>query len=130
MPIKRGFNFLISRLRSVRYAWAGLKDVLRTQHNAWVHLAVTVIVLGLSVWLEIDRTGFALIVFAIALVWVSEMVNTVFEVLADSFLPNPSFHAKRVKDIAAGAVLVACLSSVIIGFFVLGPPFYSHLFGE
>ena len=65
------------------HALRGLAFLIKTQHNARVHLAATVMVMALGLFLQIDRSEWALIVFAIALVWCAEAFNTAVERLAD-----------------------------------------------
>ena len=63
----------------------------------------------------------ALLVFAIALVWVSETLNTAIEFLADAAVPDPHSLIKHAKDVAAGAVLLASLAALAIGALVFLP---------
>ena len=112
-----------SRLESIPHAIRGLADMLRTEHNAWVHAVATVLVLILCSWLKISRNDFALVIVAIVMVWAAEAFNTVLEIMADLVITGeqPSQAIKRAKDIAAGAVLAACLGAAAIGIIVLGP---------
>jgi diacylglycerol kinase len=110
-----------ARLRSFRHAFAGFAFMLRTQHNAWVHLAATVIVVALALALRVDADAWRWLVTAMALVWVAEAVNTAFEHLCD--VVSPEFHAsvQRSKDIAAAAVLVCVIAAAILGALTLWP---------
>lgn len=123
---KHGFRFH-SRLKSIPFALEGLKDMLRTQHNAWIHAAFTVGVLGLSFWLRLNVIHFSLMVVAIMLVWVAEAFNTVFEVMADILSPDYSPQIKRAKDIAAAGVLITALGAIFMGLLILGPPLYHRI---
>jgi diacylglycerol kinase len=109
------------RIRSFGYAIRGIVDMLRTQQNAWIHAAMTVVVCGLGVLLGLSRLEWCLIVLAIVAVWTAEALNTAIEFLTD--VASPDFHplAGRAKDVAAGAVLIASLGAVGIGLLVLGP---------
>jgi diacylglycerol kinase (ATP) len=109
------------RLRSFRYAFAGIAFMLRTQHNAWLHLAATIIVVTAGVVLRISNEDWRWLAVALVLVWVSEAVNTAFEHLCD--MVSPDFHAsvKISKDIAAGAVLIAAIGAVALGVLVFLP---------
>jgi diacylglycerol kinase len=60
-------------------------------------------------------------------VWVAEFVNTAFEALVDLLSPNLHPLAKVGKDVAAAAVLIAALASVVIGLLILGPPLWARL---
>lgn len=112
---------LRNRLRSFSFAFAGLKLLLKTQHNSWIHLVVTGIVLAAGFMLQISSIEWCIVVLAIASVWITETVNTAMEFLTD--LVSPEFHpiAGQVKDLAAAAVLIAALGSVIVGVIVFVP---------
>ena len=110
-----------ARLRSFGHALSGLGLMLRTQHNAWIHLAATVLVVALGFWLEIAPHDWRWIVLAIALVWVAEIVNTAFEHLCNVVQPDFHVSVKAAKDVAAGAVLVAAMAAAVIGGLVFLP---------
>ena len=109
------------RIRSFRYAFAGIRTMLSSQHNAWIHAAATVIVVIAGFLFGLDRGEWCWLILAIMAVWSAEALNTAFEFLAD--VASPVFHplVKRSKDVAAGAVLIAALGSVAIGILILGP---------
>ncbi|HJW40582.1 MAG TPA: diacylglycerol kinase family protein [Rhizomicrobium sp.] len=112
---------VLGRLRSVRHAIDGLGVMLKTQHNAWLHLAATAIVVAAGVALRISAEDWRWLVVAIVLVWVSEAVNTAFEHLCD--VVSPEFHAavKLSKDIAAGAVLITAIGAAVLGAMIFLP---------
>jgi diacylglycerol kinase (ATP) len=116
-------------LDSFRFAFSGLWYALRTQRNSRIHLIIAVLVVVLGLWLGLPRIEWAVLVLTIGFVLVSEMLNTVAETLVD--LVSPEYHplAKIVKDVTAGAVLLAAIVSVIVGLLVLGPPLFTRLFG-
>ena len=119
--------FFQTRSHSFRYAFQGWWFVIRTQRNAWIHAVVSVIVIGLCLWLEITRLEWALIIIAIALVWMSEFVNTAIEAVVDLASPEHHHLAKIGKDVGAAAVFIAAFSSVVIGLLVLGPPLWQKI---
>lgn len=114
---------IAARLRSFRFAWAGVRHMLRHQHNAQIHLLITVAVCAAGAGIGLDRTEWLWIVLAIALVWVAEAFNTAFEYLCD--VVEPDFHhgVEKAKDIAAGAVLIAAVAAAALG----GLVFWPHL---
>jgi diacylglycerol kinase (ATP) len=122
--LKSGRFSLMARLRSFRFALAGLRHMLVRQQNAQVHLAITIIVCAAGAGVGLNTTEWAWIVVAFALVWIAEAVNTAFEYLCD--VVEPEFHhgVEKAKDIAAGSVLIAAVASVLLGCFV----FWPHLF--
>ena len=109
------------RIASFRYAFEGIAVMLRTQPNAWIHTVATVLVVGLAWSLDVNRSDAALLVVAVALVWVSEALNTGIEFLADAAVPDPHSLIKHAKDAAAGAVLLASIAAAILGWLVFAP---------
>ncbi|WP_296815747.1 diacylglycerol kinase family protein [Brevundimonas sp.] len=116
----RGFSIL-GRLKSFRYALAGLLFVLRTQHNAWLHLIATLGVAGAAVALRVEPRDWLWLIAAVAVVWVAEITNTAFEHLCDVVSPELHSSVQRAKDVAAAAVLVAAIAAAIIGGIVFWP---------
>ncbi len=112
---------LAKRITSFGHAFRGLAFMLRTQHNAWIHLAATAAVIGTGVWLDISAHDWRWIILAIGFVWVAEIVNTAFEHLCDVVQPEFHVSVKAAKDVAAGAVLVAAAVAAGIGLLVFLP---------
>jgi diacylglycerol kinase (ATP) len=108
------------RVRSFRFAFAGLWTMLRTQHNAWVHAAATVTVAAAGLAVRLGPSEWALITLAVVAVWAAEAMNTALEFLADAACPE--FHplVKHAKDIAASAVLIAACGAAVVGLLVFG----------
>ncbi len=113
-----------------RFALSGLWYALRTQRNTRIHLTIAAAVVVLGMWLGLSATQWAVLALTIGFVLVSEMLNTVAETLVD--LVSPGYHplAKVIKDVTAGAVLLAAIISIIVGLLVLGPPLWERLLGE
>ena len=113
--------YLNARLRSFGHAFRGLALLLRTQHNARIHALATVLVLAAGAFVGLSRFEWVLIVLVIAGVWATEAFNTAIEFLVD--LASPEIHplAGKAKDVAAGAVLIAAIASVIVGLLIFGP---------
>lgn len=115
-------NFSIrARIKSFRYALSGLLLMLRGQHNAWLHLAATILVCGAGLALNIGSSDWRWLIAAIALVWVAEALNTAFEHLCD--VVSPDFHhaVQKSKDIAASAVLLCAIAAAVIGLMTFWP---------
>ena len=109
------------RLRSFAYAWNGLRIVVRGQHNAWIHLTLSVLALGLGFALGISRLEWCVIVVVIGGVWAAEAFNTALESLADAAVPERHPKIAAAKDAAAGAVLVAAIAAAVVGALVFVP---------
>lgn len=120
-------NFLRLRVLAFRYAFAGWWYVLRTQRNAWIHTIVSLAVFVLAAWLQLPPRDWAVLILTIALVWITEFANTALEAVVD--LASPEIHplAKIGKDVAAAAVLIAALASILIGLLIMGPPLIEKL---
>ena len=110
-----------ARLKSFTYAFEGFAFMLRTQHNAWVHLVATIAVVALGFALQVSGDAWRWLIAAVALVWVAEAMNTAFEHLCDVVSPQLNESVKRSKDIAAAAVLVCAIASTLLGAITLGP---------
>lgn len=119
--------FLKSRARSFRYAFTGWWFVLRTQRNAWIHAVITIAVILLALWLELERRDWAIIIFTISLVWTAEFINTALETVVDLASPENHRLARIGKDVGAAAVLIASGTAVVIGILILGPPLIDRL---
>lgn len=119
---------LTDRFRSIGFAAKGIATMIRSEHNAWVHTLATVVVVSLGICVGLDRYEWCWIVLSIVSVWTAEALNTSLEFLAD--VASPNFHpmVERAKDVAAGAVLITCIGSVITGLVIFGPYFLAHFF--
>ncbi len=122
-----------SRIRSFRYAFDGWWYVVRTQHNAWIHLIFTITVFALAYWLRLPARDWAVLVLTIMVVWTAEFMNTALEAVVDMTMPEVHPLARVAKDVAAAAVLLSALSAVLVGLLILGPPLIervSQLYGN
>lgn len=120
-------QFIRGRRNSFKYAFSGFFYVLKTQKNAWLHLAATVIVVAVSLWAKIGRLEWLAILLVIGLVWMAEFMNTALEVIVDLASPEKHPLAKVAKDVGAASVLIAAILAVIIGISVLWQPFFDKL---
>lgn len=123
-----GFR-ISARLKSFTYAAKGLRALLETEHNARIHLVASILVIACGLLLRISAGHWRWLVLAIALVWFAEMVNTAIEELCDRLCPDFDPAIGRIKDLAAGAVLIAAIAAAFIGLLTLGPPVLARLQG-
>ena len=114
-------------LNSFKHALDGTWYVLHTQRNACVHLAVAVVVIVMGLWVGLSRIEWSILALTIAMVLVAEWFNTVAEVAID--LVTTEYHplARIAKDVAAGAVLLAALTAMVVGLLILGLPVYHSI---
>ena len=115
-----GFS-ITARMRSFRYAARGVHFLVRSEHNAWLHLAATGAVIGTCLTLEIDSADWRWIAVAVLWVWSAEAFNTSIEQICNVVSPKFDERIRIVKDVAAGAVLVSATGAALIGVFTLGP---------
>ena len=110
-----------SRFRSIRFALSGLFFMLRSQHNAWIHACASVVVCAAGLWFGLTGMEWCCLIFAMTCVWTAEALNTALECLADAAAPDHHPLVGRAKDVAAAAVLIAAIASVIVGVLVFWP---------
>lgn len=115
------------RLRSFVYAAVGLRAVLRTEHNTWIHLAFTIIVAVLAALLRISKWEWMVLTIVFAQVWIAEIFNTVFEKLADLYTREQHPQIKIIKDMAAGAVLLSAIAAFLVGSIIFLPKLFALL---
>ncbi|HEU0064080.1 MAG TPA: diacylglycerol kinase family protein [Flavisolibacter sp.] len=116
-----------ARVKSFQFAGKGIWRFFRTEHNAWIHLGATVIVIACSVFLKITLNEAIVVTFCIAFVWVTEMINTAIEKAMDYITSERKDQIRDIKDMAAGAVLIAAITSIIAGSIIFIPRFISLL---
>ncbi|MBX9852490.1 MAG: diacylglycerol kinase family protein [Cytophagaceae bacterium] len=108
-------------LKSFSFAFKGIYLFFKNENNARVHLLATIAATGLGVYFELDRSEWLWIALAVVLVWTTEAVNTSIEKMVDLIHPNYDPRAGHIKDLAAGAVLMAALFSVIVALIIFLP---------
>ncbi len=109
------------RVVGFRYAWAGLKTVVKKESNFQLHLAAMTIVVAAGFFFHLSLIEWAVILLTIGLVLITEMINSVIERVMDFIQPGYDERIKEIKDIAAGVVLVTALISVVVGILIFGP---------
>lgn len=108
--------------QSLYYAMDGLRSVLRTERNFRTHVLIALLVTGAGFFFHISRLEWVLLILCMAVMMAVEALNTAIEVLADAFSEGEySEPAKRVKDIAAGACLLAATGVAASGIIVFLP---------
>ncbi|MBY5957452.1 diacylglycerol kinase family protein [Membranicola marinus] len=121
-------KYLLQRRNSVGHAWSGLVVFFRSEAHAAFHFTVAVLVLGLAWFFSVSRIEWIVLLFAIALVITAELVNTVFEKIADFVQPDIDPRIKLIKDMAAASVLWCAFVSVVIGVLVFWPYFVDIIY--
>ena len=100
--------------KSIGVAFDGIIDLIKCENNAKVHLVSTIVVIIVGFKLQFLAIEWLWISLAIAGVWVAELINTAIEKLTDLVSPEINPIAKKVKDYAAGAVLVMAIWAIFV----------------
>ncbi|MDF3028827.1 MAG: diacylglycerol kinase [Fluviicola sp.] len=109
------------RLKSFKYAFAGLKTLFVEEHNARIHLLAAVIVIVLGFVFKITLNEWISLIVVMALVFICELINTSLEAMADYASPEKHPQIKKVKDLAAASVLISAVSALLVGIIIFGP---------
>jgi diacylglycerol kinase (ATP) len=112
-----------SLLWSFNYAIQGIVYAFRTQRNMRLHMLAATVVLFGALFFRIGRSDLIALVFTVSFVLVAELANTAIEATIDVATERFDPLAKTAKDVAAGAVLIASINAVAVGYMV----FYAHL---
>ncbi|MCL5037448.1 MAG: diacylglycerol kinase [Chloroflexi bacterium] len=112
-PPKRRFT------DSVNHAVDGIIHAFRAERNLRIHFGVALFVLVLSLWFDLKPVEVILLFSAIVLVLITEMINTSIETIIDLLTLSHHEKARIAKDVAAGAVLIACIYAVVVAYLVL-----------
>ena len=119
---------LADRLRSFSYAFRGIRDILKEEHNFRIHMIVLLIVIAAGFLLHISAGEWLVITIASAMVLISEGFNSSIEHLADIIKPEEDDRIRKVKDIAAAAVLISAIAAAIAGLIIFAPYLLRILF--
>ncbi len=116
--------FSIKRFsKSLKYASRGLVSVYKTEQNFRFQIVIALVVIILMLSFGVTRKEAVLLILMIAFVLVMELINSVFEKIADMMKPRIHVYAKLIKDIMSAAVLITALASLIIGLIIFIPYF-------
>jgi diacylglycerol kinase (ATP) len=105
-------------LDSFNYAFEGIIHVLRTQRNMRIHFAIAFVVIVVALVVNVTKLELIALLISIAFVLIAEMINTAVEAAIDIATTSFDPMAKLAKDIVAGAVLIASVNAVAVGYLV------------
>ncbi len=114
-------DFLKSRAASFSYAFSGLYELWTKEINTRIHLFFTIAATAMGFLLKISSIEWCILVFAVTNVWAAEAMNAALESNVDLATDEWKPLAKKAKDLAAGAVLIYAICSVIIGLIIFLP---------
>ena len=113
-------------LESFNFAFEGIIHVRRTQRNLRIHFLAAVIVLVVAVVVSVSKLELIALLLAISFVFITEMINSAIEQAIDVATTSFDPLAKLAKDIAAGAVLIATVNAVAVGYLVFSDVFVNR----
>ncbi|MGX7131539.1 MULTISPECIES: diacylglycerol kinase family protein [Enterococcus] len=122
---KKNKNFITS----VEFAYTGIKTVFKEERNMRKHVVFGLLALIAGIIFQLSRMEWLWLLAAVFLVWLVEIINTIFENIVDMFT-DFHFHpiGKKVKDMAAGAVLLTALFAIVVGMILFLPKLYLWIF--
>jgi diacylglycerol kinase (ATP) len=114
-------SYIANRIRGLGYAIRGVAIMLKSEQNSILYAALTILIVGFGIYAGLSANEWCWVTFAIISVWAAEAFNTAIEYLTDHVSPEIHPAAGKVKDVAAGAVLITGIGAAIIGVLILGP---------
>jgi diacylglycerol kinase (ATP) len=110
-----------SFVNSVTHSLHGIRHILAHERNARVHLAVAILAFLLGMVLQVSAPELAAVFFAVIIVFLAEIFNTAIERTLDLIDGKENPRIKLIKDMAAGAVLVAAAAALTVGVAIFAP---------
>ncbi len=114
-------NYPKRKILSFKYAFFGIACALKEEPNLKFHLFAGLAAILVGMVLNISRADWMIIIFLIGFVISVELTNTAIEAVVDAFTNKEHLGAKLSKDISAGAVLIAAITSAILGIMIFLP---------
>ena len=115
---------IIKSIKSFRFAFRGIKAVFISENNAKIHLAASIIIVSAGIFFHLDLSEWLWIALSISLVWITEAINTAIEKIVNVVSPSYNKTAGEIKDIAAGAVLLAAIFASVTGACIFIPKIF------
>ena len=112
---------IVKRIKSFGFAFNGLRILFHEEHNSRIHFFASILVIIASLLFKLNTYEWIAIIFSIGLVITAEIINTAVENIADFLTTEQNNHIKKIKDLAAAAVLVSALTALTIGLIVFLP---------
>jgi diacylglycerol kinase (ATP) len=110
-----------ARMRSFYHAMTGILEFIRDEHNARIHVVATIAV-GIAAYvLRVTLQEAVSLSIVTGGVWITEMLNTCVERTMDFVHPEEHPQIRFIKDLAAGAVLVASITAAVVGLLIFIP---------
>lgn len=114
-------NYLKERALSFKYAFRGIRHVVKHEPNFRIHIWAAILVFAAGIILHISITEWLFVILTIASVMVAEILNSAVEKIVDLIMPEQNPKAGIIKDISAGAVLIMAIFAAIAGMIIFIP---------
>ena len=112
---------LKSRFKSLKFAFNGIWSLLKNEHNSRIHLLAAIFALTLGIILKLNYSEWCLVIIVIGIVFLTELLNTSLESLADLIDPEWNEKIREAKDYSAAAVMISALVSIVVGCLIFIP---------
>ena len=117
-------QFLENRIKSFGYAFNGIFLVFRHETHAQIHLIALILVVSAGLYFDLSTTEWLAIIIVIGMVISCEIVNSSIEALVNLVSPDFNLQAGKVKDMAAGAVVICVIAAIVVGLLVFLPKIF------
>ena len=125
-PNPQGKFSLKARLRSFSYAFKGINELIRGQHNFRLHLLALIVVVSCGLILNVSTVEWMVLIICIGFVLSLETINSIIENIIDLVSPAFNEQAGKIKDMAAAAVLIAAFCSALVGIIIFIPKIFER----
>jgi diacylglycerol kinase len=119
--MKSGKFSFKERFVSFRFALNGVRSLLKYEHNSRIHFIVAILAIILGLILGLNLSEWSILMLVIGIVFITELMNSSIESLADRIDPELNEQIRKAKDYAAAAVLIAAFIAIIAGCFIFIP---------
>jgi diacylglycerol kinase len=123
---KKSKNSLFEILSGFKHSLRGISLAIISENNLRIHIVAALIVMVISYIVKLNMLEWAVMILCIGLVIGMELINTAIEYLADAFTSEYNEEIKNVKDVAAGAVLISAITSIVVAGLILLPKLFDY----
>ena len=114
-------HYFKKRKAGFAYAFAGIARFMKQEPHAKLHAVATILLLIVSLALKVSQMEAIALVGMVGLVWITELLNTCVEKAMDFISTERDPKIMAIKDMAAGAVLIAAITALITALFIFIP---------
>ena len=118
---------LSKKIHNVRYALNGIKIAWQEEFSFRVQVGAALLALFLGWFFKISSSEWIILTLVMGLVFMAELFNTALEELCDKYKTDPDPHIGKIKDLSAGAVLLASFAAIVVGAIVFIPYLFPSL---